>query len=307
MGVSPMSPARGFQKPGCPGRHAAGRHPRENSHSPICGLSSRPIICQRSPMISPLPRSVTMAFAALALAFGLSSPAGRAAEPAILAKARAYLGPDALLDGVTSVHFFGTATVADPADSAKTTHTAVEIICQKPDRQRIVKTSDQVIDVTALDGYDAWQRLQSRSDPTKVRQNFLGSLQIKRLRASTWESLYFYRGLGQRGGHIEDLGPVTVDGVAYRKVAFVYEPNIVFYRYFEPETGRLVYTETESGEIQREQGEILAGGIRFAKSVKVVVKNAAGQPQTVTIDFEKIILNETFPDDLFRVPLLSVK
>jgi hypothetical protein len=248
-----------------------------------------------------------MAVATFVLAFGLSSAEGRAAEPAILAKARAYLGPEALLDGVNSIHFFGTLTATDPADSAKTTRTAVEIVYQKSDRQRIVKSSDQTIDVTALDGYDAWQRVQSRSDPTKVRQNFLGSLQIKRLRASTWESLSFYRGLEQRGGRIEDMGPVTVDGVTYRKVAFIHEPNIVFYRYFDPETGRLVYTETESGEIQREQGEILAGDLRFPKSVKIVVKNAAGQPQTITIDFEKIILNENFPDDLFRVPLLSVK
>ena len=258
-------------------------------------------------MTSSLPRSVTLTVAALALAFGLSSAAGRAAEPAILAKARAYLGPEAVLDGVTSLHIFGTLTATDPTDFTKTTHTAVEIVCQKPYRQRVVKTTDQAIEVTALDGYDAWQRLQSVSDPTKVRQNFLGSLQIKRLRASTSESLSFYRGLEQRGGHIQDMGPATVDGVTYRKVAFVYEPTIVFYRYFDPATGRLIYTETESGEIQREQGEILAGGLRFSKSVKIVVKNAAGQPQSVAIDFEKIILNENFTDDLFCVPLLSVK
>ena len=258
-------------------------------------------------MTSLLPRFGTMAVATFVLAFGLGSTESRAAEPAILAKARAYLGPEALLDGVNSIHFFGTLTATDPADPGKTTRTAVEIVYQKPDRQRIVKTSDQTIEVTALDGYDAWQRVQSVSEPTKVRQNFLGSLQIKRLRASTWESLSFYRGLEQRGGRIEDMGPATVDGVVYRKVAFIYEASIVFYRYFAPETGRLVYTETESGEIQREQGEIMAGDLRFPKSVKIVVKNAAGQPQTVTIDFEKIILNETLPDDLFRVPLLSVK
>ena len=258
-------------------------------------------------MTSLPPRFATLAVVALVLTLGVSSTTGRAAEPAIIAKARAYLGPEALLDGVTSVHFFGTITAIDPADSTKTTRAAVEIIFQKPDRERMVKTSDQTIEITALDGYDAWQRVKSLSDPTKVRQNFLGGLQIKRLRASTWESLSFYRGIELRGGRVEDMGPVTVDGASYRKVAFIHAPNIIFYRHFDEATGRLVFTETESGESQREQGEILAGGIRFPKSVRIVVKNAAGQPQTVTIDFEKIILNETFPDDLFRVPLLSVK
>ena len=258
-------------------------------------------------MTSLLPRFVTMTLATLVLGLGLSCAEGRAAEPAILAKARAYRGPEAVLDGVTSIHFFGTLTASDPANPAKTTHTTVEIVYQKPSRQRIVKTSDQAIEVTALDGYDGWQRVQSVSDPTKVRQNFLGTLQIKRLRASTWESLSFYRGIEQHGGRIDDLGSVTVDGVTYPKIAFIYEPNIVFYRFFDPATGRLVTTETESGETQRDLGEIISGGVRFPKEVKIVVKNAAGQPQTVTIDFEKVILNEDVPDNLFRVPMLSVK
>ena len=258
-------------------------------------------------MTSLRPRFRTMVIASCALAVGLGFPESRAAEPSILAKARAYLGPEALLEGVHSIHYFGTVTASDPADLKKTTRTAVEIVYQKPDRQRIVKTSDQAVEITALDGYDAWQRVKSLSDPAKVRQNFLGGLQIKRLRASTWEELSFYRGLELRGGRIEDMGTVTVDGATYRKVAFIHAPNIVFYRHFDEATGRLVFIETESGEIRREQGEILAGGIRFPKSAKIIVKNAAGQPQVVTIDFEKIILNETLPDDLFRVPLLSVK
>jgi outer membrane lipoprotein-sorting protein len=255
-------------------------------------------------MTSLSPRFATLAVA-LVLALGMSSTQGRAAEPAIIAKARAYLGPEALLDGVTSVHFYGTLTATDPADSAKTTHSVVEIIFQKPDRERMVKTSAQTIEVTALDGYDAWQRMQSVSDPTKARQNFLSSVQIKRLRAEMWESLSFYRGLEKLGGHIEDMGSVTVDGVAYRKVAFIHEPQIIFYRYFDPATGRLVFSETESGEIQRDHGEIMAGGLRFAKTVQMVSKNAAGLSQTVTIDFEKIVLNELLPDALFRVPLLK--
>ncbi len=256
-------------------------------------------------MTSLSPRFATLTVVALVLALGVSSTQGRAAEPAIIAKARAHLGPEALLAGVTSVHFFGTITATDPADSTKTTRTAVEIIFQKPDRERMVKTSDQAIEITALDGYDAWQRVQSVSDPTKARQNFLSSVQIKRLRAGMWESLSFYRGLEQRGGRVEDMGPVTVDGVAYRKVAFIHEPKIVFYRYFEPATGHLVFSETESGEIQREQGEIMAGGLRFAKTVQIVTKNAAGQSQTATIDFDKVVLNEPLADALFRVPLLK--
>ena len=258
-------------------------------------------------MVSLLPRFGTMVVVACALAFGPGSAAGRAAELAILTKARAYLGPEALLDGVKTVHFFGTLSVTNPSDPTKTTRTAVEFVFQKPDRQRIVKTTGKTVEVTALDGYDAWQRIQVAGDPTKWRQTILSIDQIKRLRAATWESFSFYRGLEQHGGRIEDLGPATADGVACRKVAFIHAPNIVFRRYFALETGRLVYTETETGEIQREQGEIVAGGIRFPKSVKIDTKNAAGQPQTVALDFERITVNETFPDSLFRVPTVATK
>ena len=49
----------------------------------------------------------------------------------------------------------------------------------------------------------------------------------------------------------------------------------------------------------------MAGGLRFPKTVQIVTKNAAGRSQTVTIDFEKVVLNEPIADTLFRVPLLK--
>jgi hypothetical protein len=258
-------------------------------------------------MTSLLPRCASSAAVTLILALGLSAAPSHAAEPAIIAKARAYLGPENLLEGVKTLHFFGTLVTTDPADPQKTTRTALEIVFQKPDRQRIVATSDKSISVTGLDGYDAWQRVQSASDPAKFRQSVLGSDHIKRLRATTWESLFFFRGLEQRGGRVEDLGPIAVDGIACQKIAFIHAPKIVFYRCFDRATGHLVSTETETGEIQREQGEIVAGGIRFPRSVKLASKSATGQLQTGMIEFEKIILNETIPDTLFRVPQVSAK
>ena len=48
--------------------------------------------------------------------------------------------------------------------------------------------------------------------------------------------------------------------------------------------------------------EIRTGGIRFPKSIITSGKDAAGKPQTVTLTFDKVTLNESFPASTFAVP-----
>ena len=225
-----------------------------------------------------------------------------AAEPPIITKARAFVGSESALNGVKSIHYTGTLVSTDPADAARQTRTAVEIIFQRPEQQRIKATSDKVIEITSLDGYEGWQRVQDAADATKWRQTLLGTEQIKRLRANTWENLAYWRGLEKIGGKIEDQGSKTIDGVTCQKIAFIHAPNIIFYRYFEVATGRLVFTETESGGSIREQGEMIVDGIRFPRSITTVSKNAKGESIPVIINFDRITLNETFPASLFAVP-----
>lgn len=226
----------------------------------------------------------------------------RAAEPAIIAKARAFVGSEAALSSLQSVHYSGTLVAPDPQDPKKEVRSKIDIIFQRPEQQRITATSDKAVETTALDGYEGWTRLQDPADPTRWRQTLLSADQIKRLRANTWENLSFFRGLEQNGGTVEDQGTKTIDGVACQKLAFIHGPNIVFNRYFDQATGRLVLTETESGGSIREQGELVVNGIRFPKSIITSTKTAKGDTHTVTITFDEIKVNETFPPAQFRVP-----
>ena len=244
-------------------------------------------------------------FALCAAPFALAVAAR--AEPAIVAKARAFLGAEAALDAVKSVHYVGTLVTADPSDPAKQTRASVEIVFQKPGQQRINITYDKAIEQTALDSYDAWQRQQDASDANKWRQTLLSAEQIKRLRANTLENLTFFRGVERQGGRVDDQGPVTIDGIACQKIAFIHAPNIVFTRYFDVATGRLVLTETESGGAIREQGDMTVSGVRFPKTIITVTKTPAGKTQTVTITFDKVTVNETFPASFFAVPALSAR
>jgi len=252
-------------------------------------------------------RLVTLVTAMVVLASGgvVIARADSAPEPGIIAKARARIGPEAVLDAVKSIHYIGTLTGPDPANPSHTETQNIEIFLQKPFQQRIVISSDQSIQTSALDGYDAWKRTTDAKNPAKWQESLMSAQQIKELRADVWENFAFYRGIERIGGTVEDQGPATIDGIACEKIAFRHDPTLVYIRYFNQATGDLVYTGTEENNF-RERGEIIAGGIHFPKTITISqLRN--GRKEMRTISFEKITVNETFPRELFAVPLATVE
>lgn len=234
------------------------------------------------------------------VAFALGSL--HAAEPAIIAKARAQLGTEAALEAVRSVHYKGTVVAIDPKDPAKQTKSSIEIIAQKPDQQRVLAQSEKAIETTVIDGYEGWQRTQEVGNPKARRFVVFKPEAVKRLRAQAWENLSFFRGSERFGARVEEQGTKTIDGIECIRVAFIYAPTIIFYRYFDPATGRLVQTETEDGGVTREEGERIVNGVRFPERMKMTIKGPGGQNQNVTVHLESIVLNETFPAEIFRMP-----
>ncbi len=212
-----------------------------------------------------------------------------------IARARARLGSESALQGVTSVHFVGTIEV-DGANPR-----AMDIIFQKPMQQRFTFTSPELIEVLALDEYDAWQKRTNPKNLTQWQLTLLDANQIKRLRAQAWDNLNFLRGIEKLRGSVKVGGDATVDGLACVKLVFSYSDNIVLTRYYDKATARLVKTETEAGVEIREEGEMFVNGIRFARKVS----NREKSGRTVTLSFEKVILNETFPASAFAVPPLQ--
>ena len=229
------------------------------------------------------------------------------AEPEIIVKARAYLGSEAALGAVKSVHYSGTMVTANPADPGKPVIVAIDIIFQSPYRQRTVRTTDTLVDTIALDSYDGWHRIEESKDPSRWRMQVLPTDQVKRQRAVVVENLSFFRGLERAGGKVLDLGSTQADGVACRKIAFIHSADVIFYRYFDEASGRLILSGTESGSTLREQGEILVKGIRFPRVIVNASKSAEGKDQTVTITFDSITVNESFPDSIFAIPSFAGK
>lgn len=227
----------------------------------------------------------------------------------IIAKARAWLGGEKALNAVSTIHFTGTlettGKLPSVADKTKLVDGVIrlpaDIVFQKEYQQRITVTSPSAIQTTALDGYDAWEKRTNPANPSQWQVTLLDANQVKRLRANTWENLNFFSGLDKKGGSLQVGGDVTVDGVACVKLAFIHADNIVFQRYFDKATGRLIKTETENGGEIREDGEVVVNGVRFPK--KVINKSANGQVTTIT--FDQVVLNERIPAGDFAVPPLQ--
>lgn len=228
-----------------------------------------------------------------------------AAEPSIINRARAYLGGDAALNAVHTLHFHGTLELPDAPAENQVGPIAVEIIFQKPYRQRSVITSARGTEITVLDDYDGWQRVEAADDPSRWTLVLLKTDQIKSLRANVWENLAFFRGLEAAGGSLEDLGRATVDGIVCRKLAFIHSPDVTFYRYFDETSGRLVLTETKRGESIREEGYMEVNGIKFPRMLITETTQPDGSRRTVRITFERITVNTPVADSLFSMPPLT--
>jgi hypothetical protein len=234
-------------------------------------------------------------------AWALAAVASAGAEPAVIGLARAYLGPDSTLDSVRAIHFTGTLDRVDP-DHAQggVDHASFDLIVAKPARQRQIVHGKKATETTVLDGYEAWDYLEDNTDPSRHVMTWLKATDVKGLQASTWENLYFFRGLAGEGA-VVDRGPATMEGVTCERVDFVHSPTVVFQRFFDRDSGRLVFTIV-GNETVREAGEIRVDGIRFPKTVVSSKKTASGKDLVSTVTFESIVLNEQPGPATFAVP-----
>ena len=223
-----------------------------------------------------------------------------------IAKARAYLGSESALNSVSTIHFKGTLETISAGADNKSIPTGllnkvpVEIIFQKPCQQQMTVTRPDGVDTMVLDDYDGWSRSTSQLNPKQSRVSVLDVEQIKQLRANTWENLSFFAGLDKKGGRVDSGAEVSVDGIDCVKLSFIHSDGIVFHRYFDRSSGRLVKTETANGSAIREEGELIVNGIRFPK--KILNETANGLVTVIT--FDSVVLNESIPVASFAVPSL---
>jgi len=211
----------------------------------------------------------------------------------IIARARAYVGPEKALNNVTSIHYKG-VLISEEGTIGK-----VDIIFQKPGFQVVTVEIENVRETTALSGYDGWRKVESLTNEADWELTLLEAGQIRRLQANAWENLNWFRGIKKRNAEVIYDGRREIDGVDCDRVSYLHGDGIQFIRYFDIETGRLVVTETEQGGQIREEGEIMEFGIRFPERVVTSVND-----ESSTIRFDLVEVNNNYDEDLFDVPML---
>lgn len=246
---------------------------------------------------------------ALAALLSLFVPVVQAASAdEVVAQARRYLGKERDLEAIRSIHYKGTIEVCDAAGAVLPDASGtIELIVQRPAQQLNVRTSARLRDTVGLDDFSGWQRVEPLDQAGKARTTILRRPELWRLQAVTAENLYFYRGHERRGGRIELRGESTIDGHAAVAVAFIHPHDIVFLRYFDKKTGRLLMTDDPVGGEVHEEGEMVVSGIRFPRRMRSSGKTAEGKGYSVTINFTAITVNETFPAERFAVPMFEAK
>ncbi len=245
---------------------------------------------------------------ALAVLPMLVLAAHAASADEVVAKARRYLGAERDIEAIRSIRYRGKIEVRDSTGAlVADTSGTLDMIVQKPAQHLNVRTSAKVRDTVGLDDLNGWQQLERLDQPARPRVVIMPMAELRRLQAVTFENLSFFRGLERRGGTVESRGESVLDGVPVDVVAFVHPHDIVFVRYFDKATGRLLLTEDATGAKIREEGEVVVDGVRFSRRMLSTGKLPNGTTYSVTITFEEIKVNETYPAELFAVPMPKAK
>lgn len=241
------------------------------------------------------------------LSIGLSSLVilpneSTAGKDEVIAKARAHLGGDSNLDAIVTIQYFGRFEVHPQEEEASSEDEdregTIQIILEKPMRQRQVVKQKDVVRITVVDNYDGWRSIKRLNEPDKLELQILGTGELKRLRANTFENLSFFSGIEKLQGKIIDKGEVMKDGRSAHLLVFQYADDIYYERYFDVETGELIATVTDQGIEMREKGKVVIAGVKFPDRVESLVEGN----QFNTVFFEEIIVNEAIDDSLFEMP-----
>lgn len=210
----------------------------------------------------------------------------------VIERARAFVATDDLLNGIERLKYEGTIIPASGQDERR-----VVLYLEKPNRQRL-EIFDDVgkvsLVVNGREGFMIQEDLQSGQS----RISLLPTDQIRRFTANAVENLYYYKFPPRAQVRVRYLGQEEFRGEMADVVRFIHPGNSMFLRYFEPGTGRLIATLSDTGVINLEDGHKRVDGIRFSEAVL----SYQGDEYEHKIVFDNIEVNPEFDPKLFSFP-----
>jgi len=210
----------------------------------------------------------------------------------VVEKARAFVGPESRLEAVETLRYSGTLT---PAAGGETRE--VMLLLEKPANQRLEIAQEKVRITMVVNQFGGFM-IQENLETGESMVNPLPTEQVHRFKANAAENLYFFDFPPGRQVRAKYLGAEEFRGQTVDAVRYTHPHGIRFLRYFDPESGELVGTKTDTGSINTEEGEIEVGGLRFSEKVL----SFEGDEPVHTIRFERIEVNPEIPDGAFDPP-----
>lgn len=211
----------------------------------------------------------------------------------IVAQARAAIGPEASLNAVQTLSYAGTLTSAtNPEEKV-----AVSLYLRKPNSQRLEvegSSGRQTILVNGEEGFAIFFNKETQESVVQV----LPFAQSRLYRANARENLFFFRFPPEMRAEVKFLGNSEFMGKPSREMRFTHPGNVIFFRHFDPENGRLLGTVTEDGIVNVEDGDLQVGDLRFRREVRQYRNGEHFQ----TITFDRIEVNPDLDDSLFAAP-----
>lgn len=195
----------------------------------------------------------------------------------IIEKARARLGSESTLNNIQSLYYSGTVKIyttenpEDPTSAPQVVEGKTVLILEKSNtgtfRQRHEFNTEEIEEITVLNGYNGWRYIRNKENDEWNFTNFPADL-LLRFQVTTAESLGFFNGYKDLYGKVEDLGNEQWEGQNVRVLRFRYDTHIYFDRLFDEATGKLIATRDSNGVEILEEGEHVVDGIRFPKTIR---------------------------------------
>lgn len=235
------------------------------------------------------------AFLALICVFStvISLQASLSVEETI-AKARAYVGEEAVLEGIDSIRFTGEFSPSGSDEIGK-----IDILLKRPYSQLKVVEYGGVVDVTGSTDIEGWKKRYSLDQPEEWAVVVLEVEQLKRARINTWENMNFFKPSKRLRTDIIDEGTTEVDGQTAHILKYMYPGGFYYRRFIDEENGKLLKTENADGLVIIGEDEEVFEGVRIPKTL-ISYDSEGNVVNSVT--FNVIKINEDIDDSEFDMP-----
>jgi len=210
--------------------------------------------------------------------------------------ARSYLGDSDKLDSISSIKYKG-SLLYSTGDLG-----TIEMIYQKPMRQRMIAVVNNRKEVSVLDGSEGWTTFERVGDSLPLGMEIFDPIRILIMQSAVREAFAFYKYPEVRNGDIFYDGEETIKGRECIVLTYEHGDGIAYRRHIDAETGQLMKMLDSKGVEYFQEGEIFVDGIRFPRKMVSTFQTALGQ-QTMEFSYNSIKLNEKLPDSDFKMPL----